>query len=57
MTFGEVLTFLLANADLLTDIAEALSQGATKEAIQVAVRSAMVSVSDAAMREELEARK
>lgn len=47
--------FLLENADVVRDVAEAIAAGTPKEAIQAAVRGAMVKVSDAAIAEELAA--
>jgi hypothetical protein len=47
--------FLLANHDVIEDVAEALAAGTPKDAIRAAIRGAMVKVSDAAISEELEA--
>lgn len=50
---AEVGTFLIEHEELLKAIAAALEAGATKEAILLAVRQAMVEASDARMRAEL----
>ncbi|MBX3218931.1 MAG: hypothetical protein KF795_00345 [Labilithrix sp.] len=47
--------FLLANHDIVEDVARALAAGTPKEAIRAAIRGAMIKVSDDALREELEA--
>lgn len=51
----EVGLFLVEHGDILEDVAEAIAAGTPKEAIQAAIRGAMVAQSDAAIREELEA--
>ena len=51
----EVGNFLLANHDVIEDIAKALAAGTPKEAIRTAIRDVMVKVSDAAITEELDA--
>lgn len=46
--------FLLEHADIVEDVVEALSAGTPKDVIKAAIRKAMVSVSDSAIREELQ---
>lgn len=52
-TLLELGSFLVAHADLIQDIAEAIAHGTPKEAIKAAIRVAKVQASDAAFKEEL----
>jgi hypothetical protein len=52
-TLASVATFLLTHEDVILAVVEALEAGATKKALLIAIREAMVAASDARMRAEL----
>jgi hypothetical protein len=53
ITVEKLAAFLLAHADLVADLIEAMDAGASKEDIRAAIRAAKVATSDRAMKEEL----
>lgn len=50
---ADVAKFLFDHADLIEDIADAITSGTPKDAIRAAIRAAKVKASDAAFKEEL----
>jgi hypothetical protein len=53
-TAEKVGLFLLEHADLIEDVYDVIASGASKESVKAAIRSVKVTVSDAAMKEELD---
>lgn len=53
MGFAKLFAFLLEHTDLIEDIAMAIANGLSKDTLRKAIRDAMVTASDEAMKAEL----
>jgi hypothetical protein len=52
-TIEKLAAFLLAHADIVAEVIDAIEAGASKEDLRAAIRAAKVATSDRAMKDEL----